>query len=177
MITRVLNLFAIAAVAAFALIGTAMTADAGGCGCCSCRAPAPQPIYYPPPPPPPPVYQPVYIPPPPPPQPVYIVQPPPPPVYHQPVYQQPVYQPVCAPRRNWLERMFGGGDYDYDDCHQRRPTPVYIVNQGPTYSGPNLTVDPPRYVQDVEPQPYPVVADRYVQPRRVYRQRSVRVRY
>ena len=179
MFKRLLNLVAVGAVASVALFGTVMSADAGGCGCCNCQAPAPQPVYYPPPQ--------VYYPPPPPP-PVYR----PLPVY----YQQPVYAPappLCAPRRSWLDKLFSSEDYG--QCGPQ-PVPVYIVNQGPTYSGPNLTVYPPPYGEP-EPQPYPVVGANYhseryfdrpvVYPRRSYRKRvsvrytprraSIRVRY
>lgn len=162
MFKRVWNCLAAGAVASFALLGTVISADAGGCGCCACQAPAPQPIYYQPPPPPP-----VYLP-----LPVF---------YHQPTYAP--APPLCAPRRSWIDKVFSSDDHG--QC-SRQPVPVYIVNQGPTYSGPNLTVYPPPYGEP-EPLPYPVVGPSYhhghryverrvVYPRRTYRQR-VSVRY
>jgi hypothetical protein len=55
--------------------------------------------------------------------------------------------------------FFGGGGYGCPVVTQ--PVPVYVVNQGPVYSGPNIAIAPGPYVGYGPQEPYPYVSPGY----------------
>lgn len=164
MFKRWLLLLTLGVLVTFAAVTRVDAACCGtGCGCGGYAAPmAMQPQYAPP------VYQ----------QPMYQQ-----PMYQQPVYQQsyahsccaqqPVYQPVaqsCCGQQTYASpcgrgpSLFGGlfGQTNNYSCGVSQPVPVYVVNQGPVYSGPNIAVAPAPYSYSYnDAQPYPYVPSTY----------------